>query len=93
MSRARHREDRSDNERSMLVLKVAAIVVLSGIGIGFLLLAASNGGGSDDAAVTNPAVPTIPDSGGPASGSTSDTVPTPVPRPAQTIPEPAVGAR
>lgn len=72
----------------MLVLKIAAIVVLSGIGIGFLSLAASSGGG-DDVAVTNPAVPTITDADG--AGPTSE--PIPVPRPAQTIAAPAVGAQ
>lgn len=87
-----HRDAREEHERSSLVLKVAAIVVLSGIGIGFLLLAATSGGGGDDVAVTNPAVPTITDDDGGGSGSASESANTPRPPPA-TLAAPAVGTQ
>jgi hypothetical protein len=82
------REERGEHDRSMLVLKVVAIVVLTGIGVGFLLLAASNGSG-DEVAVTDPAVPTITDSGGP---ETTSEEPVPAPPQAATLPAPAVGS-
>jgi outer membrane biosynthesis protein TonB len=83
----RHREEPGEDERSMLVLKIAAVVVLSGIGIGFLSLAVSSGGG-DEAAVTDPAVPTITDAGGPETTSEEHV---PAPPQAATLPAPAVG--
>ena len=85
----RHREEPGEDERSLLVLKIVAIVVLSGIGIGFLSLAVSSGGG-EEVAVTDPAVPTITDSGG--AEPTSEPAPVPPP-PAETLAAPAVGTQ
>ncbi|HEV7651219.1 MAG TPA: hypothetical protein VGP26_23970 [Actinophytocola sp.] len=71
--------------------KIATAVVLTGVVAGFLLMAAgAGGGGGDDVAVTDPAVPTITDGGGPPS--TGDAQPAPAPPPV-TVPAPAVGTQ
>lgn len=75
----------------MLVAKVAAIVVLTGIGIGFLVAAANSGGGQDGAEVTVPAVPSVAD---PGEEQWGDPVPTTTtPTPTTTIAAPPVGAQ
>jgi hypothetical protein len=74
----------------VLVAKIAAAVVLAGVLVGFALMAARGGGGADDVAVTDPAVPTITDGGGPPS--TDDAQPAPEPPP-ETVAAPAVGTQ
>jgi len=77
---------RAENEDWFpLVAKVAVVLVVVGLVVGFLLV---SGGGDEDDAVTNPPVPTITDS--PGAGP-SDT-PQPA-RPAVTVAEPAVGTQ
>ena len=70
--------------------KIAAAVVLTGVLVGFVLMATGLGSGGDEVAVTDPAVPTITDSGGPPS--TDDAQPAPQPPP-ETVAAPAVGTQ
>jgi hypothetical protein len=92
ISRHRHRADAGEPDRFLFVLKIVGIVVISGIAVGFILLAASGvGGGGDDAAVKDPAVPTITNAGG-SDGSADDGAATPAePLVTGTMPAPAVG--
>lgn len=92
LSGPRHRLALAGREHRTLVLaaKIAALVVLTGVLLGFVLMAAGVGSGEDDVAVTNPAVPTITDGGGPPS--TDDAQPVPAPPPA-TVAAPAVGTQ
>jgi hypothetical protein len=69
-----------------LVAKVAVVLVVVGLVVGFLLV--SGGGDEADDAVTNPSVPTITDS----PGARPSEAPQPA-RPAVTVAEPAVGTQ
>lgn len=92
LSGPRHRLAIVGREHRTLVLaaKIGALVVLAGVLLGFLLMAVGVGNGDDEVAVTNPAVPTITDGGGPPS--TDDAQPVPPPPPA-TVAAPAVGTQ
>jgi hypothetical protein len=87
----RHRLDSDDDDRDtfVFVVKIVAAVLLAGVLVGFVLMATGlvGGKGEDDVAVTNPAVPTITDGGGPAS---TEAQPAPEP-PRETVAAPAVG--
>jgi hypothetical protein len=77
------------HDRLMLVVKVAAIVVLTAIGIGFLVAAANSGGGDDDAEVTVPEVPPVPEPREPVDPVPTTTAPTPT----TTVAVPTVGTQ
>ena len=81
---------RGGRDTVVFVAKIAAAVVLTGVLVGFVLMAAGVGGGADDVAVTDPAVPTITDGGG--APSTDGPQPAPAPPPA-TVAAPAVGTQ
>jgi len=87
--RNRHRAAPTDRDKFLFAVKVAAVVVLTGIVTGVVLLATnSDGGGDDDVAVTNPPVPTITD------GGSESTEPAPdVPPPTASVAAPAVGTQ
>jgi len=92
LSRARHRLVAERGERDTLVFaaKIAVAVLLTGVLVSFVLMAANGlGGGADEVAVTDPPVPTITDSGAP---STDDAEPAPAPPPEAVAP-PAVGTQ
>ncbi len=71
-----------------LVVKVAGVLVVAGLVVGFLLVTRGGDGAGGGGAVTNPPVPTITDSPG--------AEPTDTPRPALpavTVAQPAVGTQ
>jgi hypothetical protein len=74
----------------MVVVKLAAIVVLTGVGVGFLVAAANSGDGDDGAEVT---VPAVPPADYPDETGSVDPTPSPTPPPTTTIAAPTVGTQ
>jgi hypothetical protein len=80
------RTPRTEHDRFLFVVKIAALAVVAGVVGGVLLL--SGGGGTDEVAATNPAVPTITDPSSPRGAA-----PPPAARPAESLAAPAVGTQ
>jgi hypothetical protein len=83
----RKRSRHDDDDWFPFVVKLAVILVIGGLLVGFLLVS-GGGDGTDDTAATNPAVPTITDSPGPATSE-----PAARPRPEVNLARPAMGTQ
>ena len=82
----RNRSRHEDDDWFPFVAKLAVILVVAGLLVGFLLVSGGDDGADD--AVTNPQVPTITDSPGPATSE-----PAARPRPEVNLARPAMGTQ